>query len=232
MISKPLVSVSDVRPLLPIRAGMEDYDARIAGLILTATRDIERAIDRRLTRQVFTQTFPTYDAETVSYDFNVSNNESGLLSAARTVRYNLLGCDVLASPEVEVYYDRAEAFAAETVLRFGIDYFIRPAADQGYLELRYPTRESPGGLKVTYTAGYEVDTASDSLRLSAPDDLRTACQLQVLFLWNRTTSDNVGMDVDRAQGKNSAAKFRVRAGLTPEAAAMVAPYRQPKLSRA
>jgi|GEM_PF-4520078 len=229
MISKPLVSVADVRPLMAIRAGDEDYDDRIRGLIAIATQQIETATGRKFTRQEFTQVFPTYDGMQVQYDFGSPGNVDGVLASFRPIRYNLRGCEIQTSPAMQVFYDPREEYGADT-LREDFDYMIRPTAEQGYIELRFGTAETPAGLKVIYTAGYEVDTDSDTLRVAAPEDLRYACVLQTIFLFNRLAPSNIGIDIDRGEGATMKARFTSR-GLAPEVGMMLVGYRQPRMGR-
>ena len=76
---------------------------------------------------------------------------------------------------------------------------------------------------MVYEAGYEA--TNNSLQENAPADLKQACILQTMFLWNRSQPGNVGVADDRAQGATATSPFRSQHGIAPEAAALVAKYR-------
>lgn len=228
MITKPIVSVEDVRSHLPVRAGDESFDTRLRNLIAVATSQIETATGRRFTRQVFTQIFPTIETGRYTYDFGNPTNEDGLLSSPRAVRYNLTGMDPATSPAPTVHYDPSGVFGADTV----VDPSRYHISRNGVLTLRIATREHPAALRVVYTAGYPIDTTTDTLRIDSPAVLQLACTLQTVAMFNRFNADNIGIDIDRGKGGAETARYVTRNGLTPEAAALVAPYRQPLLGLA
>jgi hypothetical protein len=223
MITKPIVSVEDVRSHLPVRAGDESFDARLASLILVATTQIESATGRRFTRQSFTQVFPTIETGRYTYDFANPTNEDGLISRPRQVRYYLAGVDPLASPAPTVHYDPSGLFGEQTLVAPG-GYSLDQAT--GTIALRIATRDHPAALRVVYTAGYAIDIPSDSLRVAAPETLKMACVLQAVAMFNRFNADNLGMDIDRGKGGADTGRYVTRNGLTPEAAGLVALYRR------
>lgn len=229
MISKPLVAIEDVREHLPVRSGNDAFDRRIAMLTAVATSQIETLTRRAFTRQAHTEILNSISTASLTYDFYSPTNEDGVAITAREVRYNLKGFPIDLSQPVALFYDPKRVFGQDTLvdpLSYAID------AERGTLTLRIPTRDYTASLKLTYTAGYLVDTETDSLTEAAPADLKLACITQVIHLFNRLQSDNIGVDNERGAGTVASAKFLTRGGLTPEAAAMVAHYRQPALGLA
>jgi hypothetical protein len=226
MISKPLVATEDVREHLPVRSGNDAFDRRIAMLINVATSQIETLTGRRFTRQEHTEFLKSVPTASLAYDFYSPTNEDGVTLVAREVRYILKGFPIDLDAPVELFYDPRRQFGEDTQVpesRYQID------AERGVMLLRLPTREYSSALKLSYSAGYEVDEETDSLTATIPGDIKLACVTQVMHMFNRLQSDNIGVENERGAKSVSSAKFLTRGGLTPEAAAMIAHYRQPLL---
>jgi hypothetical protein len=92
------------------------------------------------------------------------------------------------------------------------------------LVVRAETGEHPQALRVSYTAGYEPD-AEGTLSEHLPADLKLACCVQVVHLFNRTQPDNIGVDTSRGDGKNQSAKWNTRMGLSAEVLGMIRHYK-------
>lgn len=227
MTSKALVNLDAVRDHLAVRAGATRLDDRISDLINLATSQIESLTGRRFTYQEHTQYLRTIETPIVSYDLFNTENTSGVYTTARGCQYTLLGMPVDLAQPFKVYYDRNEVYDESTLVdanSYSVD------ADRGLLFTQIGTYDHPRGLKVVYTAGYPIGD-DQTLNDTAPIDVRMACTAQVIALWNRLSPDNIGMNSDRGQNNKNATfrQFAARGGLTPEAAGMVAHYRQPLL---
>lgn len=227
MITKPLINLDAAREHLPMRAGVTKLDDRLAMLIDLATAQIEQLTGRKFTYQEHTQYLRTIETPIIGYDLWNTENTSGVIVSARGCQYPLLGMPVDLAEPFKVYYDLNEVYGEDTLVESG---YYSLNADAGVLHTRLGTYDHPRGLKVNYTAGYAIGD-DETLNDTAPIDLRLACVAQVIALWTRLSPDNIGMNSDRGQNNKNATfrQFANRGGLTPEAAGMVAHYRQPLL---
>jgi hypothetical protein len=221
-VTTPLISLSSAKIAVPVRAGNTDLDSRIAGLLATASEDIEFHTDRRFTYNSWNQNFDTVTNVVQTYDmYGGSFNESGVLYSARRQRFVLQGYPIDPNVPLIVNYDPTRQFLAATIVdpsNYVIDYNL------GAIFCEFGMGQTMAGLQVTYSAGYGTDTANNCL-IGIPAKMTLACQTQVGFLWNKLHPDNVGMDADRTKGAanraNMVQKFVSMSGLCPEAAQFV-----------
>lgn len=217
----PILALEDAYAHLPIRAGNTEYDDRLTLLILTASTQIEHAIDRELDRKERTQLFKVPTTSNQTFDFSNTSNETGLRTTVRSVRFTLNTIDVDPN-SVTVYYDPSGAFAADTEIdskHWSLN------AEMGLLTVRYPMVESMDALKVVHTGGYAEGGDPLTLTDSVPADIKLAAVSQLVFLFTRSFVDNVGKADDTRQGSNGGQRFAVLGGLVPEASALVSRYR-------
>lgn len=224
-ITKPLVSVQAAKTVLAVRGDTAEFDEAISANILTATHQIERAVNRFFTRQSFVEYFHTGKTELTRYDLG-GNSMDGLTSTIRPSRFVLHGYPVDTGLTIDVRYDPSRAFGDDTIVS---SEYYNVDSETGVLRLLYSTGDWQRALRVSYTGGYAIDTGTDSLNVAAHPLIRQACITQTSFLQTRLRADNIGMDTERGSRFVGAARFTTIAGLTPEAAHMVGYLRQPIL---
>jgi hypothetical protein len=91
------------------------------------------------------------------------------------------------------------------------------------LIVRAETDQHVEALRVVYEAGYEI--SDGTLSESLPADLKLACIVQTMHLFNRLQPDNIGVDVSRGEGQNATARWTTKMGLSPEVMGMVRHYK-------
>ncbi len=219
MTSKALIAMSDVKAFLKFQAGHTADDARLLGLILTATNQIEDWTRRKFTTQAHVEYFSTRKNRTISYDFS-GDSDTGLVVGARAQIFALQGFPVIATG-FKVSYDPTMEFAATTELE-ATSYQLDLVRNR--MILKFPTLQTYDGLKVEYTGGYAI--ADNTLSAAIPADLKHACVLQVMELWSRSQPANIGVNEDRAAGATGQSRFTVQSGLLPEVMGLVAKYRR------
>jgi hypothetical protein len=225
-MSAPIVTAEEVRAFLPIRPGNTSFDAKINLLINVASGQIENVINRELDRRERIQYFRTADTTRLMYDFGNSENDSGMYSSPRRVRYTLLAFNIDMTQPFKVHFDPYRQFGDDTLIpsdQYSVDTV------NGFLSLQTSLYESMDGLRVTYTGGFATGSEGD-MSASIPSDIKMACLSQVLYLFNRSTADNAGKDSDTSQGRNRYAgvgggKWSVVGGVVPEAASLIARYK-------
>ena len=224
-MTAPIVTAEEVRGLLPIRAGNTSFDTKISLLISVASGAIENAINRELDKRIRVETFRTPDTTQVFYDFTNPTNERGLFAKPRRVRYNLKAFNIDLTAGFDVRYDPNRLYDDSTIVD-PTNYSI--AASDGYLTVYYSMGDYMDALKVTYTGGFAPDSEG-TLTASAPSDIKMACLAQVMHLFGKFTSDNIGKEADTTQGYARKVmggnKFAVASGLVPEALSLVQRYR-------
>jgi hypothetical protein len=220
-MTTPLVSLDDVKGLLPIREGNSTFDNKIAMMIRIASGQIETAIERELTYMERIQFFRTPYTRTTSYDFLDTMNESGVTSRSRRVRYALKALPVDRAAPFTVYYDPYRNFGPDTIVDprfYTVDY------DMGLFMIQLDMVDALDSLKVVYSAGFAPGVTGD-LSDAITDDFKMACISQAISLFQRATPDNVGKDTDSTQKNTGGGRFANKAGIVPEAIALISRYR-------
>lgn len=216
---KPLIQISDVKTFLPFQSGYSTEDAKLSALVLLATRQIEEFTRRNFTTQTFTELFSTRKNGVLEYSL-VGDSDTGLVQRAREQIFQVSGWPLRATG-FTVYYDPAGEFASSSQLD---STYYKIDLDRSRFVLLYPTQRTFNGLKVVYDAGFAIEDGS--LAKAADAELKHACVLQVIHLWNRSKSINVGVTDDRGEGDTMTSRFSKIGGLTPEAASLVGRYRK------
>lgn len=211
MISKPLVSVDDVRNQLPVRGGNQSYDEKIAHLIEVCTVQIETLTNRCFTKQTFTENFNS-----------VESNSHGYF---REKRFNLKGMPITANSLV-LRYDPRRQFGADTIISSD-NYYV---TGKSQLITLFSMIDAPGALRVEYTAGYDIDAVTGALS-GIPLDLKQACIMQTMFLFRKMQTAEIGHEPDKATVSTNSGRYVVQGGLVREAAALVIGYRNPLVGR-
>lgn len=233
MDSFPLVTLTEVKEFMEVRAEITAKDARYTRLVDTATKMIERETGRSFAKQVHVEYHTARDNTRTDYnlggagDFSTSGrytSDSGLKSIITPQTIYLRGVNIDPDADFKVWYDPSpsgsDAYGDNNLLTLGDDYVVD--YDNDAVVLYIGTTYRPRSIKVEYTAGYEV--ADSSLSGSAPEELKTACLIQTQYLNVKLRNDNIGMDSERtvsAKDRVTMAPFMARAGLTPEVVGMV-----------
>lgn len=226
-MTAPFVTIEEVKSYLPIRSGNFDYDERLAALVATASQQIETATNRQFERKTYVEHFSTVQTQRLFYDFTGPSNDTGILSSPRTQRFNLRGFPIIADQPREVRYDPSQAFGTDTIVPSD-EWLIN--FQTGSLILRSETGSHEAALRVSYVAGYQVG-ADGTLSYTLPADLKLACIVQTVHMFNRLTPDNIGVDASRGEGATATARWTSRLGLTPEVAGMVRHYKALQVGR-
>jgi hypothetical protein len=217
----PIVTVEEVRALLPIRDGNTTFDTKINLLIATASGQVENTMQRELDRRQRVEHFRTPDTHRSFYDFHSTTNTSGFRDNPRRTRYSLMAFNIDPA-SVQVHYSAIRQFD-DTAL---VDpRFYTVDARNGYLIMHYGMHDTLDGLQVTYTGGFEAAGDPPTLSAAIPADIKMACLSQVLHLFNRSTADNAGKDSDSTQGRTGGGRFSVKGGMVPEAVALISRYK-------
>jgi hypothetical protein len=233
IISLPLVSVADAMEFSEAGAGKS---VLVAGLVMTATRQIEQECGRFFAPQAapFVELLCARQTLRREYDWGgygeVTMGGSGLVIVAKDQSHALMGVNIDPA-SVEVRYDPMRLFTDDNTLFDPTegDYFM----DGDTLVIQRGTHYGPRTLKITYNSGFTViaENGSEPAHLSnVPAELRQACLFQTAFLKVRSKTDNIGMTGERSKstrGVNSVlSEFSVLGGLCPEAETLVTKYKQ------
>ncbi len=215
----PLIALSDVKPLLPIRSGNASYDTKLQSLILTATRLIEG--ECRQTFAMGARTEMHTSRSTIRRTIDLYGDGPATFSSGEEQIIVLRSSPLDVASAVQVWYDPDKKFGTDALI--DPDYYTVDA-ENNRLFLRYPTYYSLSALKVSYTAGYAIAAGSLSASLEAlAPDLKQAAILTVMHLWARNNPDTVGTDAaDATQGTAKTNSY----GIPEEAMPMIGAYRR------
>lgn len=205
-----LITLTDAKAGLPIRAGNTEYDTKIAELISVVSGQIERACRRSFSADTFSEIFHVQAGAERHYDFLSDTNTSGIFFSPSGTPIVLTKAPLLDPLTVKVYYDLTHRFADDTLL-FDDQYVV--LAEKNCIYINRPLVKSRDSLKVTYDGGYA----------EVPADVRLACVMQVQHLFKRSLPENVSTASDKdSKGKE---EYTTKFGLLPEVANMIAEYR-------
>lgn len=191
-----LVSLDEVKTMIAVgeqeEADAELTDAKLEQVAEWATKLMQTYCRREFAEQSFTQFFDTRGNATYGLDiYGDASNVSGAVGSLNPAGFNLKGFPV--DPDtLEVWYDPERTFAAASKLTQGTDYWYDEEAQRLYV--LKAVGKSFRGLKAVYTAGYELGTSETAnIITGAPDDLRIACLVQCVYLWNKIKESNIGI---------------------------------------
>lgn len=213
----PFVTRDELKAYLNVADGVTAYDDRIDALVLEASRMIETFARRKFAKAQRTEYFHT--AKNHNAALNFLDHGDGTTTEVHPRTLTLGGIPVDTGAEFKVYYDSARAFE-ETALVESSKYFLD--AETGKLTLLFQMNTHPRSLKVVYTAGYEA--SGGTLSDNAPGDLKHACVLQALHLWNKSSPENAGFSSDDEDGEPR--DFGGSDLYIPEMKSLVRPYRR------
>ena len=214
------VTLAGVKSFMRVGASA-DFDANLQLFINAASQDIASHAGRQFVYGNYVETVPTADTLEASYDLHGAGNESGLLYKTRPQRYILRAYPVDTAQPISVAYDPTLAFTDPSTAVDPTQYDVNGDPEANMLTLLSSTRRHPSALRIDYWAGYHPDPSTGVLQNVDPR-IVLACYIQVAFLFNKLSPDNIGMDSDRTRGtanrQSMVQKFNSKSGLTPEAA--------------
>jgi len=225
-----LVSVDELKQYIQIQADNTSFDLNLLSLSGTATSLLETFCRAKFSSQVYTQQFHTRNAKNYVYDLGADyQNDQGIVEDAEVQRFPLKGFPVDTAEDFFVYYDPYRLFPESSKLE-STDYYLNEPGNALYILTG--TVKTVMGLKVVYTGGYTtapatIGTAPNdtdySLISGAPEDLKMACIVQTIFLFNKVQEGNIGV---KGRDKHSPEYISNELLLCPEAQAMAVPYKR------
>jgi hypothetical protein len=216
-----LISPEYLKTFLPVRAGNSDFDDRIRSIITAVTAQIETACRRNFSRQVHTEYFSSSATSQLVYNVG-GDDDTGLVYQSQEQSILLSGTPLDSTYDIQVWYDPVRSFADSTLLDPTTDYFVDYAGNRILLNLVTQSRRM--AFKVIYRAGYATNAEGDALD-AVPEDLKLACVMQAIYMWNRAFPENTGMANER-DGSVRGTYFAIKGGLLPDVVALLAPYRR------
>ncbi len=219
----PFVTIDEVRSRLPFRDTNFDKDERLQEIIATSSLQIEASLGRVFAVQAYVEFFNSRNTRRFSYDV-YGDSDEGFQYISDEIPLYLNGWPIDDMLTVEIRYDTSRAFLAGSVVpvaNYDID------VENSRILLAHPMFRARRSIQVTYTAGFANDAGSPAtLSGTLPSDLKEACILQTIHMFNRTNPDNVGLAIDRTKGRANLGRFTTTSGITPEAATLIKKYRR------
>lgn len=236
-----IVTRAEAKAICNIRPQNLELDDAVDHLIMVASQQIEDAVGRLFTKQVFTEYMATKQTIDTVMDL-YGGSETGTKSRVRASTIYLRSLNIDTS-DFEIRYDTNRVFGDDSIID-PVDYIIDE--EKGSVRLLFGTAYSERALKVTYTGGW--DKVKDDLRsgeapapevfcLSAdiPYNIKEACLLQIGYLHARRRKDNIGLTGDRSTGKGDSfvqtMSWGSKQGLTREAVGLIAHLKRPIMGR-
>lgn len=216
-----LISVQHLKQFLPVRDGNTNFDQKLLTLIESVSKQIEQACRRTFLKQEINELFHSLNCGSNVYDFGGSS-DTGITQRVTEQILLLKGINLDLAEDFILRYDTYRVFDTDTVLAQGSDFFIDE--ENCRVIVSYPTRACRMSFKATYTAGYEEDADEGGL-IGLPEDIRMACVLQCIYVWNKTIPENTSVANER-DGSIRGTYFTIKGGLLPDAQALLAPYRR------
>lgn len=214
-----MIAIDDVKALLPIRAGNASLDTRIEGIIATVTRLIEVECRQSFAKAERSETHTARATATRSLD--LYGDGPAYSHGASEQIIPLRASPIDADAPVTVWYDPSRKWTDDTIVP---TEFWSLDPEMTRILFTFPTRYVRSGLRVRYTAGFDVGddgTLSEALKAEAPD-LHMACVLGCLHEFNRMSPEIVGTD----SGSDEKTSKPNSLGLPKEALIRLAPYRR------
>ena len=205
-----ILTLDDLKGDLPIRPGNTDFDADLDKIIDTVDLQFEHFCRRKFSVDTYSEIFHVQAGAQRHYDFLSDTNTYGVYLKPDGAPYMLANTPLISAATVEVYYDTEHRFTADKLLSAD-DYVV--LAEKSCIYINKALRQSRDSIKIVYEAGFA----------DIPADLHQAGLMQAMHLFNRSRPENVSTSTDK-DDKNT--PYSVKAGLLPEVAMMIAPYRR------
>lgn len=206
-----LCSSADLSAFTKIKTGFTAMDPMIAQVIAAASSEVRNFCRRQFDKKVRVEYFPTME--------RWSGDPLKVFLTERNV-------DTVQTFAVDLDYTARFRVNEFTTLMVTEDYLVD--AERGSLDIFYSMYDSRRGLRITYTAGYDV---VDNV-LQVPDEVKTATAMQASFLLRRGYTAGLGRIEERSEGTNRAVydPSQLRT-LVPEVQAMLSNYRRAMVGR-
>jgi hypothetical protein len=207
-----LCDVSQVRIIAPITQGFSGFDGVIADQIITASDLVRNFCRRKFDKLPYTEFFMTRD----DAGFSVRTKERPIAAGSVVVHYDPIG---RFSPN---------SFTSSALVE-GDDYTVD--YENGIVTVLAGVRFHRRGLRIAYTAGYDVDSSTPPI-VQVPASIQTATAMQAFFTLRRIRNSQLGQD-QQEKARQSLQKFTVSAssGLLSEVQGQLMRYRSPLVGR-
>lgn len=214
-----IISLDDVKGVLPFRAGINTFDAKLENIVNAVSGQIEDVLRRKLAKAERTETFGTLHTKIWGYDLT-GTDSSGISRREMPQTFWLAGVGLDMTAPITVKYEDYGRF--DTVEPLEAEQFI--ASDEDDRVTIFLGTEHRGRCRITYTAGYEQDEAG--VLKGVPEPIRMAALVQSLHLWNRANPEAVSAAQDKVGDYKVGMPLVVKGGLIPDAIAYLLPYRR------
>ena len=149
-MTTPLITVEEAKQHLDVRPGVTQFDARIGGLVESATQLLENHARQKFTETAVVEFFDTKNTAMVELDL-LGDSSDGLLFTGRESRFRLKRAPINLGEAFTVNYDTARLYPATSDLD-AVKYILDDTT--GWLRLLIRTSRAPHALRITYTAGF------------------------------------------------------------------------------
>lgn len=219
----PLVTVDEVKDFIKTKSTFTGNDAIYLSLATKATKLIEQYCRRTFDKKEYIEFFGTRKAGRVILDL-YGATQQGYLEQNETQKFYLSNTPIDTLADFEVFFDPQRVWDEDSKLSESI-YWLDTKA--GVLSISTYVGATEHSVKVVYTAGYDV--VNDTLSESAPEDLKLACLVTVVNLFNRMQDRTFGL---RQSGEDDHAPDFSHYGMVPpEAREIILPYRKTFVGR-
>lgn len=213
-----IISLDDVKGVLPFRAGINTFDAKLENIVNAVSGQIEDVLRRKLAKAERVETFRTLSTVTWGYDLT-GDNDHGLASRSNPQTFWVQGMGIDQTAQITVKYDQYGRFGDDALVL--TDTVVDAEADS--ITIFHGT-EAKGRVQVTYTAGFEQD--EQGVLKNVPEPIKMAALVQSLHLWNRANPESVSAAQDKVGDYKVGMPLVVKGGLIPDAIAYLLPYRR------
>jgi hypothetical protein len=226
------------------QANEPDYtgnDAKYMIAIESASKTIEKLLGRELTKKQYTEILDFKRNFAVGYDL-YGMGWSGYTIDPKPIPIPLKGYPIDPNETITVWYDPCQVFGDNNIIDSS-DYYID--YDMGILYLYRAYSGANRALKIVYTAGYEATVDTDAnivydpaanppqeqaLANTLPPDLFQAALIQAWHVFDKMTISNINVKYQRGEGSTNTTAFVNVAGVAPEAMAICAMNKRPRIA--
>lgn len=214
---------NELKEIIGVEDSYTQDDARIDGVIATATATLEHLLGRSLTKQSYVEYINSKNNRRRFVDI-FGYSDSGVAHDVIEVKYYLKNYPVDTNG-FEVHYQPNMLVDGSTQLDPS-EYVLD--AENGILIINKPTITYNRAIKVVYTAGYEATTVGTetSLSSSLPADLKQAVIFQACHLYDKQKMSNINVRESRSQGSTNSSRFVNIHAIAPEAMSIIVMYKR------
>lgn len=227
MVTHNLVYLSDLKNAVGESATYTLRDEDYLKCISSATATIQNLLGRNLSKNEYTEFYDTQQNFKTSYDLYGSST-SGYVSYADERAIALKHYPVDTTEQFKVYYSLTAGFTEDQLLDAS-EYELDD--ERGLLWLKLSTVRARRSVKVVYTAGYDAVAVDGEYALAPniPSDIYKAALWQAQLVFEKAGT-NLNAFYSGSQGAANSYRFVNVAGVSPEAMAVIAQYRRPKVA--